>query len=190
MVTTCPTCGTVLVQAEKKPPEQLAWGASVSQTFKDRVRWIGETLGVDPNDLMMCMAWESARTFSANVKNAAGSGAVGLIQFMPSTAKALGTSTAELAKMTPEDQLRYVYKYFRPYAGKLKNLGDVYMAILWPKAIGKPDSYVLFDGSLAPTAYRQNAGLDVDRNHQVTRAECIAKVYANGQEGFKSQHLG
>lgn len=41
---------------------------------------------------MAAMAFESGETFSPSIKNAAGSGAVGLIQFMPSTAKALGTS--------------------------------------------------------------------------------------------------
>jgi len=79
----------------------IAWGAKVSPVFRDRVWWIADTLGLDPDDLMACMAWESAESFRADIKNAAGSGATGLIQFMPSTAKALGTTTTELAKMSP-----------------------------------------------------------------------------------------
>lgn len=154
----------------------IAWGAKVSSEFRARVRWIGETLGVNPDYLMACMAWESAETFRADIKNAAGSGATGLIQFMSSTAKLLGTTTAKLARMTPEDQLNYVYKYFRPYAGKLNNLGDVYMAILWPKGVGKSDSYVLWDKGKMPTTFKQNAGLDINRDAKVTRAECIRKV--------------
>lgn len=47
--------------------------------------------------------------------NAPGSGAIGLIQFMPSTAKGLGTSTSALKQMTAVDQLAYVEKYFAPY---------------------------------------------------------------------------
>jgi soluble lytic murein transglycosylase-like protein len=35
---------------------------------------------------MACMAWESGRSFRPDVKNMAGSGATGLIQFMPTTA--------------------------------------------------------------------------------------------------------
>ena len=38
----------------------------------------------------------------AAVKNAAGSGATGLIQFMPRTAQGLGTTTAKLAKRLKE----------------------------------------------------------------------------------------
>jgi len=183
----CPTCGQPMPDTEKAP-RAVAWGAHVSQTFKDRVFWICDQLGMQPDDLMSCMAWESGETFSSSVKNMAGSGAVGLIQFMPSTAASMGTSVAALAKMTPEDQLRYVYKYFRPWAGKLRNLGDCYMAILWPKGVGKSDDYVLFDGAVSPTAYRQNAGLDVNRDRHVTRGECIAKVNAKKTKGMLPQH--
>ena len=168
----------------------LAWGAKVSQVFRDRVRWIGETLEVDPNYLMACMAWESGETFRSDIKNAAGSGATGLIQFMPSTARALGTTVEKLARMSPEDQLNYVYKYFRPYAGRLNNLGDVYMAILWPKGVGKDDSYVLFDRAKAPTTFRQNAGLDLNKNGQVTREECLIKIEQKLQKGLSKQYLG
>ena len=164
---------------------KIAWGSKVSPVFKERVIWTANTLGCDPNHLMACMAWESNETFSPSVKNMAGSGATGLIQFMPSTAKRLGTTTALLAQMTAEDQLNYVYKYFRPYAGKLHNLGDVYMSILWPKGVGKLDSYVLFDKDKTPTTFRQNAGLDVNKDGQVTRAECLVKVNEKLVKGMK-----
>lgn len=168
------------------PLRPLAWGAKVSPVFRDRVRWIGETLNVNPDYLMACMAWETGEKFTANVKNMAGSGATGLIQFMPSTAVSLGTTTAKLAKMTAEDQLNYVYKYFRPYKGRLNNLGDVYMAILWPKGVGKPDSYVVFDGGVA---YRQNAGLDINKDGKVTRGECIKKVQDKLAKGLQANNM-
>lgn len=188
-----------LLQLNQQTPEdtsndekvvQIAWGSKVSPTFKERVLWIADSLGCSADDLMACMAWESAETFRADIKNAAGSGATGLIQFMPSTARGLGTSTAALAKMTPEDQLRYVYKYFQPYAGRLNNLGDVYMAILWPKGVGKPDHYVLFDRKRTPTTFRQNAGLDVNKDGLVTRAECLVKVNEKLAKGLRSEYLG
>jgi hypothetical protein len=165
----------------------IAWGAKVSPTFRDRVWWICDTLELNPDDLMACMAWESGRSFSASVTNMAGSGAVGLIQFMPSTAKSLGTSTADLAHLTAEDQLRFVYKYFQPWKGRLKNLADLYMAILWPAAVGKPDDYALFTGGVA---YRQNAGLDSNRDGRVTKAETAAKLYAMRAEGLKPENVG
>lgn len=169
---------------------QIAWGSKVSPVFKDRVLWIADALDCDPNDLMACMHWETGGTFSPSIKNAAGSGATGLIQFMPKTARGLGTTTAKLATMTAEDQLRYVYKYFQPYAGRLRNLGDVYMAILWPKAVGKPDHFVLFDRSKAPTTFRQNAGLDVNKDGLVTRAECLVKVNERLARGLRPENLG
>lgn len=168
----------------------IAWGTKVSQTFKERVLWIADTLGCDVNHLMACMAWESGETFRADIKNAAGSGATGLIQFMPRTARGLGTTTEALAKMTPEDQLRYVYEYFKPWTGRLHNLGDVYMAILWPKAVEQPDHYVLFDKKKTPTTFRQNAGLDVNKDGLVTRAECLVKVNQKLAKGLLPPNFG
>lgn len=168
----------------------IAWGAKVSKAFRDRVWWIADELRLDPDHLMTCMAFETGRTFSASVKNGAGSGATGLIQFMPTTATGLGTTTAKLALMTAEDQLNFVYKYFRPYAGKLKTLADVYMAILWPAAVGKPEGHVLWDKNSKPTTYRQNAGLDANKDGTITKLEVTAKVTALYVEGRKSENLG
>jgi len=171
----------------------LAWGARVSRIFSDRVVWIAEQLGMPedgPNWIMACMAWESNETFSPSITNMAGSGATGLIQFMPATAASLGTSPAVLAAMSAEDQLNYVYKYFLPYKGRLQNLGDVYMAILWPAGIGKPDSYVLWDRGARPTTYRQNAGLDANKDGAITRFEAVAKVQDKLEKGLKAGNRG
>lgn len=156
----------------------LAWGAKVSGPFREKVCEISAILRVDPDWIMSSIAFESGRTFAADVRNAAGSGAVGLIQFMPSTAAALGTSVEALAAMDPVFQLRYVMMYFKPYAGRMQNLGDVYSAIIWPGAIGKPDDFVLFrkDDPNHPALYLQNRGLDINRDGIITRAEIYAKV--------------
>jgi hypothetical protein len=179
------------LESQEKSPEQtpegrkIAWGQKVSSTFRERVLWIADDLGCNPDHLMACMAWESGETFRPDIKNMAGSGATGLIQFMPSTARGLGTTTAELAALSAEDQLRFVYKYFEPLRGKLNSLGDVYMAILWPKAVGKPDHFVLFDRKKTPVAFRQNAGLDVNHDGLVTRAECLVKVNEKLAKGLR-----
>ena len=133
------------------------------------------------------MAFESGGSFQADARNAAGSGAVGLIQFMPQTAAALGTTTEALAVMTAEDQLDYVQRYFRPSAGRLRTLGDLYMAILWPAAIERPDDWVLFDRTdpAHPARYVQNAGLDLDRDGRITRGEACARVRARLDEGLQ-----
>lgn len=176
------------LQSEDRRP--IAWGSKVSPVFRERVWWIADTLGLDPDDLMACMAWESAESFRPDIRNAAGSGATGLIQFMPSTAVSLGTSTAKLAKMTAEDQLNYVYKYFRPYAGRLNNLGDIYMAILWPAGVGKSDEYVLWNKSNKPTTYRQNAGLDINKDQRITRGECLVKIKEKLAKGKQPRYMG
>ena len=116
--------------------------------------------------------------------------ALTIIQFMPSTAVSLGTTTAKLARMSAEDQLNYVFKYFEPWKGRLRNLGDVYMAILWPLGVGKPDSFVLWEKGKRPTTYRQNAGLDANKDGKITRAECLGKITAMRAEGFLPKNAG
>lgn len=118
--------------------KKIAWGAKVSGAFKTKVIEICEFLDLAPDYLMSCMAFETGESFSPSIKNAAGSGATGLIQFMPTTAKGLGTTTEKLAKMSAMEQLDYVKKYFAPHRYKLKKLEDVYMAILYPAALANP----------------------------------------------------
>lgn len=152
----------------------LAWSRKVSDKFCDKVIVIAEDIGIEPDWLMACIAFESG--FRPGVLNKAGSGATGLIQFMPNTARALGTTIAALANMSAEEQLNYVHKYFKPYRGRLHSIEDTYMAILWPKAIGQPLEYVLFSHDKMPTTYRQNAGLDFDLDGNITKYEAAAKV--------------
>jgi hypothetical protein len=170
----------------------LSWGARVSGAFRTKVRAIATDLACDPSDLMACMAWESGRSFRPDVKNMAGSGATGLIQFMPAVAAELGTSTEALAQMTAETQLDWVERYFAPYRGKLHDLASVYMAILWPAGISKPDNYVLFDKDDHdhPARYRQNAGLDINKDGHVTKAEAAARVIAIRAEGLRPLNVG
>lgn len=179
---------SVPMPVETKPLRQLAWGRKVSQAFRDRLFEICQILGVEPDYLMACMAFESAETFSPSIKNAAGSGATGLIQFMPATARGLGTTTVALTAMTAEQQLEYVLAYFWPYRGRLHTLADVYMAILWPAGIGKPDGWTLWDEDSRPTTYRQNAGLDLNKDGKITKAEAAAKVLAKLERGRLAQY--
>lgn len=132
------------IRLDLRPVSPLCWGSRVSKFFRDRVRSGCVSLGMDPNHLMACMYFETGGTFSPAVRNAMGSGATGLIQFMPSTALALGTTIDELLGMTALTQLEVVFDYFRNVAHRCKTAGDVYMAILWPSAIGKADSDVIF----------------------------------------------
>jgi Transglycosylase SLT domain len=165
----------------------IAWGKKVSKAFKQKTLAIAGGLGCDPSHLMSAMAFESGESFSASVRNKQ-SNAVGLIQFMPTTAKALGTTSDALAAMTPEAQLDYVQKYLKPYKGRMKTLSDVYMTILWPKAVGQPEAAVLF--AKPSKAYQQNAGLDANKDGTITKAEAAAKVNAKLVKGMGNQYRG
>jgi hypothetical protein len=172
------------------PSIKLAWGKKVSADFKARVLWISETLKLDPHDLMACMAFESGRSFSASKKNPHSS-ATGLIQFMEATARDLGTTTARLAAMTAEDQLNFVYKYFEQKIkahGPLSSVEDIYMAILWPKAIGEDEDYPLWVAGTS--AYAVNRGLDTNKDSKVTKGEAASHVKRMLAEGLEAKNYG
>lgn len=172
-----------------KPPRTLAWGKRVSPAFRLKVFEVAEAIGRPADELMACMAFETAETFRPDIRNAAGSGATGLIQFMPATARGLGTTTDALAKMSAVDQLDFVRLYFKPYAGRMRTLSDLYMAILWPAAIGKPENHVLWNKATRPTTYRQNAGLDRNKDGSITKAEAAALVQEKLERGRLPQNL-
>ena len=141
--------------------------------FLGAVERVSQDLGISNSDLLTAISFETVGTFNPSIKNP-GSSATGLIQFIEKTAKGLGTSTAELAKMNNVEQMEYVKRYLEPYKGRMKNLGDVYMAIHWPAGVGKDDSYVMYrDGSKEYTA---NRNLDVSGDGTVTRGEALQRV--------------
>lgn len=161
---------------------KLAWGARVSPEFRARVYRMAERLPCDPNWLMACMAFESGRTFSPSIRNPH-SGATGLIQFMPSTAIDLNTTVDALAGMSAVEQLDFVERYLHRYAGRFATLSDVYMAILWPRAIGAPEDAPLFSSPSA--AYAANRSLDLNNDGHVTKAEAssfVARALAEGMQ--------
>lgn len=165
----------------------IAWSAKVSPEFTERVREMAEQLRM-PEDgadwLMACMAFETGETFSPMIKNGAGAPYYGLIQFGADAAKDCGTSLAELVTMTAEEQLEYVYLYFKPLTGKLMSVADLYMKILWPAAVGKPDSFVLWDKTSRPKTYDQNKGLDVNKDGNITKGEAASKVVEKLNRGL------
>jgi len=137
-------------------------------------------IGIDPSWLASVINFETGGTFSPTIENAAGSGAVGLIQFMPSTARALlGTSTeseaiARLKIMPFAQQLELVKQYFAPYAGKLHSLEDTYLAVFYPAFIGKAPDAIL--GHAPSAIYTQNAGFDVGGKGYVTKDDITTKI--------------
>lgn len=173
-----PSSNTTSPEPQEKK-RRLAWSThqNVSLEFCHAVIAMCKRLGIrEPDWMMACMAFETGpkTRFLPSARNLAGSTGTGLIQFMASTARDLGTTVGQLREMTQLEQLVYVEKYFQPYKGRLNSLEDLYMAILWPAAIGKPLNHPLFKhGTLA---YSQNAGLDKNRDGVITKDEAAAKV--------------
>ena len=93
-----------------------------------------------------------------------------------------------VVKMSPESQMDYVKKYFQPYKGKLKTLEDVYMAILYPAAIGKPSDAALFKAGTK--VYEQNKGFDKDNDGVITPGEVSILVRAKYSKGMGSGFQG
>ncbi len=168
--------------------KQIAWGAKVSKAFKDKVIRIAGNLKVNPDYLMACIAFESGASFSPSIKNAAGSGATGLIQFMPTTAKHLGTTVDALAKMTAVAQLDYVEKYFKMVNKPLKTLEDVYLSILYPAAVGRDPNSTLF--KKGKKTYEQNSGFDANKDGTITPAEISVKVRGMYNKGLQKGFIG
>ena len=134
--------------------------------FVNKVREVSTRLDIDPNWLMAIMYWESASTFSPSKQNSIG--ATGLIQFIPSTAIGLGTTTTALKNMSAVDQLDYVEKYLKVYKGKMNSYVDTYFEVFFPLAIGKPDEWVLQGAGISASLIaRQNPAFDVNKDGKV-----------------------
>lgn len=139
--------------------------------FLEKVKQISAKLRINPDWLMVVMYAESRLNPAAYNSNG---GASGLIQFMPSTAKWLGTTTAKLRSMSNVDQLDWVYKYFYSLGatGKMKSVYDLYLVTFFPIALGKPDSWILESKDLS--AYKiaaNNKIIDLNKDGKITVGE-------------------
>jgi lysophospholipase L1-like esterase len=164
------------------PAGTLIFANKVSPEFQQKIVQIAQDLGTDPNFLMAIMEFESGINPARQNKS---SKATGLIQFLPSTAKGLRTTVDALQKMTAEEQLPFVARYFASYKGKIKTIEDAYMAVLFPRAMGKPNDYVLFTkDDKDPRNYNFNKGLDANKDGKVTKEEAAAPVRAALKRGL------
>lgn len=104
-------------------------------------------------------------------------GAAGLIQFVSSTAKGIGTTLEAIRTMSNVKQLYYVEKYLKSQilsAGKPKDWIDTYCLVFQPAWVGKPDT-----ATLSNNAYKGNYFLDLNKDKRITKAEF--RIWANNQ---------
>lgn len=138
-----------------------------AMAFEQRVREVAQQLQV-PAEWLMAVMYQESR-FKAGIANYQGSGAIGLIQFMPSTAAELNTSTEALRYMDPVQQMDYVQAYLQQVInryGAFQSLTDLYLGILYPKARNQDFCFTLY--ATPSISYKQNKGLDEDKDGRVT----------------------
>lgn len=137
--------------------------------------------------LFSCMALETGRSFDASIMNKF-TKATGLIQFMPNTAKDLGTTIEALGKMTEFDQLDYVFAYFEKYGyiKKCARLEDYYLTIFYPAHVGKDPNLKVADKGTK--LYDQNSGFDREKKGFYTVGDiayAITDFYWEGMDPKK-----
>lgn len=142
--------------------------------FFAKVTAISKDLKCDPNALLAVMNSECGLNPAARNSNG---GATGLIQFMPATAKALGTTTDALRNMSAYDQLDYVAKFFKMNMKTFKmgdgpmSAADLYSLIFLP---ARANREVLT--SKGENFYSANAGLDMDGDGKITKSDLNKRI--------------
>jgi len=138
--------------------------------FMNKVIQISKNIGCDFRDLLGVMRAESGMNSAAQNKK---SKATGLIQFMPSTARGLGTNTEALRNMSAVQQLDYVEKYLlktKRSAGFKSNeklsAGQLYALVFLP-ARAKREVLTTSNEKF----YKWNSGTDINKDGKITRAE-------------------
>lgn len=147
--------------------------------FLAKTNQVSTNLGIPEEDLLRVIQFETAGSFAPDQLSGTSS-AVGLIQFMPDTAKDLGTTSKDLALLNRVQQMDFVEKYLSRFKGKMKDFGDIYMAVHFPAAVGKDDDYVVYakdhEYKGRRKAYEANKGMDVNKDGKVTKAEAVARA--------------
>jgi hypothetical protein len=112
-----------------------------SATFKSRVEKFATEYNTTADQFYRVMYAESRILPDAYNKDG---GASGLIQFMPSTAKGLGTTTDYIRSLSATQQMDWVEKYFRK-AGLRKGatVYDMYALVFFPIIVGKSDDWII-----------------------------------------------
>lgn len=158
----------------------------LDKAFLDKTKDISQRIGCDYKDLLAVMNSESG--LRSDAKNPKGS-ATGLIQFMPATARMLGTTTDELRRMSPTQQLDYVEKFFQQvkktygFEGKRLSGADLYALVFMPARANREVLTSSSDGK----SYSMNRGLDKDGDGRITKADLqrrVASCYVDESKVF------
>ncbi len=137
---------------------------------------VANRLGIDPNSLLAVAYKESGLNPAAMNKDYTdkngvfhkGSGASGLIQFLPKTAAEYGLTGAKIRAMTPEQQAPFIERYLRQHGVQPgASLDQIYAAVFGGSAT-RAGTTLYTKGQ---PGYDQNIGLDTNKDGQITSGE-------------------
>lgn len=164
----------------------LLFSNKVSKAFADKVISISNDLSIDSNWLMFLMDWESGIDSSRENPY----GCLGLIQFCPDhsggDSKTIGGvvyKLSDIKAMDPVRQLNLVDDYLREVQsgkGKFSDYYQLYLAILFPEASGKPDNYVLNT--------KTNSIFDLNKDGKITVGEVKAYLDSRVKEKVTTEY--
>jgi hypothetical protein len=144
-------------------PNTVEETGDFDKAFDDQAK----AAGLDPAKLRPLVHAESGGKAGAVNKD---SGASGLIQFLPSIAKDLGTTVEDIRKMSREQQIPLVMKYMSSKGLKEGDTqGDYYVAIAAPGALREKDTAEVY--KKGTPHYDNNTGWDLDGDGVITRGE-------------------
>ncbi len=154
-------------------PEGVVGGGA----FDDELEAQAMESDLDPAKIRRVMGPESGGSASARNPE---SGATGLIQFLPSVARGLGTTTDELAGMSSSEQLPYVMKYLSDRGVTSDSpQSDYVLAVAAPAFIGRPAHAVVY--RKGTKAWEQNPGWRPADGGDITVGS-IQAFYGGGEE--------
>jgi hypothetical protein len=131
---------------------------------------VAERLQTQPAWLLNVMASESL--FNPAARNPLpGQTASGLLQFIESTARRMGTTTEAIRRMNPVEQLRLVERYLTPFRGRLNSLADVYLAVFRGVVIEGNETVVVVDSGKERRIYALNKSLDLNGDGRIVKGE-------------------
>lgn len=171
---------------------QLSQGGKIvgereTAAFIDQLEIMSKEYGASVDDFLTIFFKETASynnvlKIDSRSKN---SSATGLIQFMDDTAKGLGTTTDEIAQMSPLKQLEYVDKFYRNATGgkvsKLNSAGQLRVATLAPAFIGKTDETIIYkadsiNAKSNPSLQDNNGNITVKSVQSATNDKNVSNV--------------
>ena len=130
--------------------------------FAEKVINIAKNLGCSPDHFLMVCYFEAKLKPSYVNRNGT---AVGMIPIVASQAVRLGTTVKELQVMGGIEQLDYIERYLKPRCTEPVNtLVEIYLAVFYPAAVGKPLNFKLRIANRWREAYRHlnlTASVDV-----------------------------